>query len=119
VVLIEIKSWSIVFSVKLLLSKFIATMQIVFVKGKGLIVKSRLTRNSGCTLSTLVRMDIFNDKDKKEVMNISKEANSVKTGGDPPIDLSKGFRIRGTPLSFDMLVLYNDNIEKRKPESKE
>lgn len=115
VLYMEINTWTIMLNGKLDLGKFTATVEIVFIKGRGLRVRGRLAPNSGCTLATLARMDIFNDKEKPQAMNIAKEAHGTKTGGEPPLDLSTGVRTRGTLLSFDLLVLKTKS-QKQEPE---
>ncbi|KAF5988599.1 hypothetical protein FCOIX_397 [Fusarium coicis] len=102
---VEIHTWTIVLSGKMDLGRFTATVEIVFIKGIGLRVRGNLASNSGCSLATLARMDIFNDKGKKSSMNIAQEASRANTGGGPPLDLSRGVLTRGTKLRFDLLVL--------------
>ncbi|KAK6344931.1 hypothetical protein TWF718_006881 [Orbilia javanica] len=119
VVKIEMKSWSILLSGALLLGKFFVKMKLVFMKGRGIYVQGTLSPNSDCSLSALARLDVFNDKTNNQSMDVAGHAKKVNTGGNPPFDLSRGVRAKGTRLSFDMLVLHRKDPQSEKQNEKQ
>lgn len=92
----------------MLTDKFTASVQFVFMKGKGIQLKAQLSSDSMCSLATLSRMSVFNDTSSGKLMNVGAYADGIKAGGTAPIQFGERTHSTGTQISFDMLVLYNN-----------
>lgn len=106
VFMIDLKSWSFLLSGKLLSTRLRAEIQMVFLKGKGIHAQGKLLSSSPCSLATLARMDIFNDPSTDQSMDINGYAETIRTGGNAPIQFSKAVKTISTRVSFDILALH-------------